>query len=379
MQTIWEEILDLRPIGVRHEFFALGGHSLNAARVLFRIKREFSSDIPLAAMFQAPTIEGLAAKIRGDRSDEALFATVPIQPHGSRAPLFVVGGFPAFTQLAKHLGEDQPLIGLTVPDELKMRLPYNLAEFAAHQVNSILRVQRDGPYFVAGFSAEGSLAYEVAQQLKAAGREVGLLVMVDTSCPAQPLQPLVVRMAHNARVHLREARSAGLEHARATLFGIFRRAALRFRFFHWRLRRKVGVTPKPTTPTRPEDFLTSMSFASRRYAPRPYDGPVLLFRRTGDLTGRFRLKDYGWSKVVPNGLEIFDIPGDHLALLAEPGVGALAKKLAAAMRGATESVDSQERGYLGSYDRFAANRGPADQAFGSRSGDSNGFEKYLGR
>ena len=298
LQTIWEEILDLRPIGVRHEFFALGGHSLSAARVLFRIKREFSSDIPLAAMFQAPTIEGLAVKIRGDRTDEALFATVPIQPHGSRAPLFVVGGFPAFTQLAKHLGEDQPLIGLTVPDELKMRLPYNLAEFAAHQVNSILRVQKDGTYFVAGFSAEGSLAYEVAQQLKAAGREVGLLVMVDTSCPAQPLQPLVVRMAHNARVHLREARGAGLQHARAILFGIFRRAALRFRFFHWRLRRKVGVIPKPTTPTRPEDFLTSMSFASRRYAPRPYDGPVLLFRRTGDLTGRFRLKDYGWSKVV---------------------------------------------------------------------------------
>ena len=206
LQAIWEEILDVRPIGVRHEFFALGGHSLSAARVLFKIKREFSSDIPLAAMFQAPTIEGLAAKIRGDSTDEARFATVPIQPHGSLAPLFVVGGFPAFTQLARHLGEDQPLIGLTVPDELKMRLPYNLAEFAAHQVNSILRVQKDGPYLVAGFSAEGTLAYEVAQQLKAAGREVGLLVMVDTSCPAQPLQPLVVRMAHNARVHLREAR-----------------------------------------------------------------------------------------------------------------------------------------------------------------------------
>ena len=54
--------------------------------------------------------------------------------------------------------------------------------------------------------------------------------------------------------------------------------------------------------------------------------------RTGDLTGRYRLKDYGWSKVVRSGLEIFDIPGDHLALLAEPGVGTLAEKLAAAMR-----------------------------------------------
>ena len=230
----------------------LGGHSLNAARVLFRIKREFSSDIPLAAMFQAPTIEGLAAKIRGDRSDEALFATVPIQPHGSRAPLFVVGGFRAFRQLAKHLGEDQPMIGLTVPDELKMRLPYNLAEFAAHQVNSILKVQNDGPYFVAGFSAEGVLAYEVAQQLKAAGREVGLLVMFDTSCPAQLAQPWFVRMAHNARVHLREVRNGGLGHAPLALFGIFRtERRCRFRFFHGGFAARVGVMPKPTAPTRP--------------------------------------------------------------------------------------------------------------------------------
>ena len=354
--------------------------------MLFRIKREFSSDIPLAAMFQAPTIEGLAAKIRGDSSDEALFETVPIQPHGSRAPLFVVGGFRAFRQLPRHLGEDQPIIGLTVPDELKMRLPYNLAEFAAYQVNSILKVQQDGPYFVAGFSAEGILAYEVAQQLKTAGREVGLLVIVDTSCPDQPLQPLVVRMAHNALVHLREARSGGLKHARATLFGIFRRAALRFRFFQWRLRSKVGVVPKPTAPTRPEDFLTSMSFASRRYAPQPYDGPVLLFRRTGDLTGRYRLKDYGWSKVVRSGLEIFDIPGDHLTLLDEPGVGALAKKLAAAMRETSKNVavlEPSKPGYPGhalalpQIEARLTKHSGVDQAAVTLSRNASGGEKLV--
>ena len=59
LQAIWEEILDVRPIGVRHEFFALGGHSLNAARVLSKIEREFGFRLPLAAMFPAPTIESL--------------------------------------------------------------------------------------------------------------------------------------------------------------------------------------------------------------------------------------------------------------------------------------------------------------------------------
>ena len=77
--------------------------------------------------------------------------------------------------------------------------------------------------------------------------------------------------------------AAGFEHARAVLVGIFRRAALRFRFFEWRLRSKAGRFPKPTTPTRPEDFRTSMILAARRHVPRPYDGPVLLFRRTERL------------------------------------------------------------------------------------------------
>ena len=67
-----------------------------------------------------------------------------------------------------------------------MRLPYKLEELAAYQVDSLLKYQDAGPYFIAGFSAEGVLAYEVAQRLRAKGREVGLLVMIDTPCPTQP-------------------------------------------------------------------------------------------------------------------------------------------------------------------------------------------------
>ena len=186
LQTIWEQVLNVRPIGVRHEFFDLGGHSLNAAKVLSRIAREFDCQIPLAAMFPAPTIENLAARIRGDSRDDAHHATVPIQPHGSLPPLFVAGNFQVFRELAQYLGRDQPMIGLTLPDDLRMRLPYNLEELAASQVDSILKCRPAGPYFVAGFSAEGVLAYEVAQQLRAKGRGVGLLVMIDTICPNVP-------------------------------------------------------------------------------------------------------------------------------------------------------------------------------------------------
>ncbi|HEV2171010.1 MAG TPA: amino acid adenylation domain-containing protein, partial [Candidatus Binatus sp.] len=195
LQSVWEEILKVRPIGVRRDFYELGGHSLLAVKLLSRVEREFSVHIPLAAMFQVPTIENLAARIRGDSAHDVRNAIVPIQPHGALLPLFVVGNFEVFRDLARRLGQDQPVVGLTVSDELRMRLPYNVEELAAYQVNSILNYQDVGPYFVAGFSAEGVLAYEVAQQLRAKGRSVGLLVMIDIACPIQPWQSWVAQIA----------------------------------------------------------------------------------------------------------------------------------------------------------------------------------------
>src|SRR5205823_5370726 len=61
LAAIWEALLDLRPIGIRDNFFSLGGHSLKVAQLVSRIKREFRFDMPLTAVFQSPTIEGIAA------------------------------------------------------------------------------------------------------------------------------------------------------------------------------------------------------------------------------------------------------------------------------------------------------------------------------
>jgi amino acid adenylation domain-containing protein len=345
LQTIWEEILNLRPIGVRHEFFALGGNSLNAVRVLSRIEREFDFRVPLAAMFPAPTIESMAVRIRGDSAHSVRNATVPIQPHGLLPPLFVVGNFQVFKDLGQYLGHDQPMIGVTVPDELKMRLPYKLEELAASQVASILDYQDAGPYFIAGFSAEGVLAYEVAQQLRAKGREVGLLVMIDTSCPLQPQESWAARVEKDLKNFQNKLRGEGINSAWISMSRRARRLAIRIRIIKWRIGNRIGVEFKQPAPARPDDFFTAIVRASRRYVPQPYGGPVLLFKRTGDRTGRFSAKNFGWSEALVGRLETFDIEGQHWTLLTQPGVGALAKKLDAALRKARESaarIDSSE-------------------------------------
>ena len=64
----------------------------------------------------------------------------------------------------------------------------------------------------------------------------------------------------------------------------------------------------------------------------------MLFKQTENRKGRFRFTDYGWGEVVAEGLEICEIPGDHLSLLVEPGVGTVAAKLDAVMKSACESA-----------------------------------------
>jgi acyl carrier protein len=66
LAQIWEEILGREKIGVKDDFFDLGGQSLKATRVIMRVKKEFNIEIDLSSIFLEPTIEVLADKIMTD-------------------------------------------------------------------------------------------------------------------------------------------------------------------------------------------------------------------------------------------------------------------------------------------------------------------------
>ncbi len=337
LQAIWEEALEIRPIGIHQDFYEIGGHSLLAVKVLARIEREFNCRIPLAAMFPAPTIESIGARIARDTKERERPATELIQPLGSLPPLFVVGHFPLFRRLALKLGTDRPLIGLSIPDEVRMRLPYSLEQFAGIQAKAILDLNKGEPIFLIGFSAEGVLAYEIAHQLVAAGRKVGLVAMIDTTCPSQQREPRILQISRLAHIHLSAIRSGGLRRAPGEIGDILSRAALRLKFRAWRLADRLGITREPLVPKRPADLAMAMILATRGYVAQQYWGRVLLFKQTANREGRFRSKDYGWGELVRDGLEVCEIPGDHLSLLVEPGVATVAAKLDAAMKSACES------------------------------------------
>jgi thioesterase domain-containing protein len=109
------------------------------------------------------------------------------------------------------------------------------------------------------------------------------------------------------------------------------------KFRAWRLAGRLGITREPLEPKRPADLAMAMILATRRYVTRQYRGRVLLFKQTANREGRFRFTDYGWGEFVRDGLEVCEIPGDHLSLLVEPGVGTVAAKLDAVMKAACDS------------------------------------------
>src|SRR5262249_32628341 len=146
---IWEELLPVRPIGVTDGFFDVGGHSLVAVRMVARIKERFGRDLPLSTFLARQTIEALADVVRTDRGAPHS-PLVPLQPSGTRAPLFCVhpggGNVLCFQPLARRFAPDHPVYGLQDPSLYGgWGLDVPIEAMAARYVKEIRAVQTAGP------------------------------------------------------------------------------------------------------------------------------------------------------------------------------------------------------------------------------------------
>jgi amino acid adenylation domain-containing protein len=185
---IWEELLDVGRPSIHDDFFASGGHSILAIRLLALIRDRFGVELPLAALLQAPTITDLAEMLRGDTKPQDFTHLVALQK-GSGRPFFCVPGVGGtvfyFLKLAGLLGRGQPFYGLQSRGLDGVTEPYTSVEsIAGHYIQAIQRVQPQGPYLLGGHSFGGHIAFEMAVQLEAMGHEVGALALIDCPAPA---------------------------------------------------------------------------------------------------------------------------------------------------------------------------------------------------
>lgn len=185
---LWEEVLGRSPVGIHDNFFELGGYSLLATRLFALIADATGERVPVATLFQSPTIAELAQTIRSAGWSSKWSSLVPISPGGARTPLFYVGSYLISVLQLAHLGEelgaDQPLYGLQPRGLDGAESPAERVEdMAAHYIDEMRSVQPHGPYLVGGHCSGSWPAFEIARQLEAAGEEVAGVILVDLGPP----------------------------------------------------------------------------------------------------------------------------------------------------------------------------------------------------
>ena len=184
LARIWESLLQVERVSIQDNFFELGGHSLLAVKLLAHINQAIGQELPLVSVFQASTVEQMASLIRLRGWTSPGESLVTVQPNGLRPPFFCVHGYAGYAGLAAHLGHEQPVYGLVQGLEGN-RFYTRVEDLAAHYLRDVKAICPNGPYFLGGHSFGGLVAFEMASQLRRAGEEVGLLVLIDPTTPTQ--------------------------------------------------------------------------------------------------------------------------------------------------------------------------------------------------
>ena len=184
--------MKIKPIGVTDNIFELGVDSVIAAQLFAQIEKKLGMDLPPAPLFEAPTIESLAALLSGageDRNSRRWTSLVELQPHGSRTPLFCVHGGAGtvllFHPLASYLAPERPVYAFQAQGLYGRELPHtNFEDMAAHYIKEMRTVQPHGPYLLTGWCSGGIIAFEMAQQLARMREEVAMLATLNA--PSSP-------------------------------------------------------------------------------------------------------------------------------------------------------------------------------------------------
>jgi thioesterase domain-containing protein len=301
-------------------------------RIIRQINRTYAVDFGLATLFSGNTIERMAELIQKRLSANTSSSIVPMQPRGSTAPLFIIhgagGNIIRFYQLATLVGTDHPIYGIQAQSLLSgQRGLLRLEDQAAYYLSEIRKIQPKGPYFLLGYSFGGTTAFEIAHQLREQGERVEMLGMLDSrqrDYMALMLGKDSVRTRFDRRITRFLGNFMPLPFKQKINY-------LQEKFFTRTLRRFYMVAIALNFRSVPS-FLKSTEeiswVAAINYRPRPWPGPVTLFRASAQPDPRLPW-DLGWSPLAEGGVEVYELPGDHDLVFREENIRVLAEQLRA--------------------------------------------------
>jgi len=285
--AVWEKAFGIQPIGIKDDFFDLGGNSLMATFMVGEIEKLFDTKLNQAVFFEASTIEQLAAIIA--QKETASENVVKINQNGKKTPLFIISNTSfLYQEMIENLDIEQPIY--IIKEELA-----KTSEMASACLQQMRSIQPNGPYYIMGHSYEGLVSYEIARQLQELNEQVAFLGMLDSAIPE------VENRARN----------------KTSLYKRYRRLKTVFQlpwkdiinFFKERIDYRLSKKFYP--------LLSTLDTLINEHEVKHYAGKITVFSALYEF---YRIEDInlGWDKWVSGGIEIHEIPGTHRSMLLRP-------------------------------------------------------------
>lgn len=358
LAELWQNLLGFADIGIRDDFFELGGDSMLAIRLISGIKEKFGRQLPLTVLLDKPTIQQIAEVL--DQPEETLTFSplVAIQSKGSLPPFFCVPGTGGnvlyFNELARCLAEyDRPFYGLQAQGLDGLTPPLTrIEEIAALNIGALQKVQAQGPYYLGGHSFGSWVALEMAQQLQKAGHEVALVAILDTGAPSER-DLSAIGGWNDSRWLVAVADTLGHMYEKTLSLNYEELAQLPWSEQIDLLANRLvaqGITRQGTDSTEIRGFVEVYKTQARiHYRPDP-DHPVkvALFRAREPLADfldgmpEYLKNDeaWGWHQYSKGTPTMEYIPGDHLTMVTQPHVRQLTQRLHLALSLAQENYNT---------------------------------------
>lgn len=217
--NIWRTLLGNDKIEINDNYFEVGGDSLGLVTMFTEIERVFQVSLPEQIILINGTVQDLALAIENEtRCWENFDFIVPVSSVLKKQHnLFVVhaltGEVLTYRKLAEYMGKDYAVYGLSFNMHAqKLQVPVSIVELARLYIEEIRIIQPQGPYFLAGYSVGGMIAYEISRQLKLMNEIVALVALIDARVKfnASSIKMTFDNLRHNALAGIKRFRE-GLE------------------------------------------------------------------------------------------------------------------------------------------------------------------------
>lgn len=340
--AIWREVLGQEQVKPGDNFFDLGGDSLRAMSLFSRIDKSFQISLPIETIFEHPTVSELARAVRPAAELGEHPGIIVLQKGKGLTPLFCMhcggGNLFWYRHLATQLGDNRPVLGL-LPSGVdgKSEFHQTVEAMAQCYVQRMQAVFPRGPYMVCGYSFGGSIAYEIARQLRAQGCEVVFTGLFD-ACVYGTLTRTHSLPEHRSRLAKLDMQGK-VRHVGRSLFGNLRTVYLRSSRAVRRLRSwvpaRVCLAAGRAIPVehRPAYLRGIFGRAMLNYVPKPYEGTVTIYKQTQSNWEYRDHPDLGWAPfVAEKRLQLVEIAGEHGDMLDPPVVEELAAHLRRSIR-----------------------------------------------